>query len=477
VTHTVAGSGITQFDGRVLAGTLSVWGPSAVLGGTGTTGPLTAFGSGVVNPGSSTGVGIPLGVLTTGDLTNFAVHGGVGIFGDRVDVRGAVLLGGLLRLRPDPGRSVPRGAHVTIVSNDGTDAVTGTFDGLPEGAVVSTVGGVPLRVTYRGGDGNDVELYTVAPPLRWFAAGAGPGGGPHVKVYDAAGTARLSFLAYDPAFRGGVTVALGDVTGDGVPEVVTGAGPGGGPHVRVFSWADGRLLGEWLAYDPAWRGGVAVAAGDVDGDGRAEVVTGAGPGGGPHVKVFAGLDGRVLNEFLAYGAAFRGGVTVAVGDVNADGLGDVVTGAGPGGGPHVKVFGGGGPVVRSFLAYGAAFRGGVAVAAADLTGDGSAEVVTGPGAGAAFGWPVGFGAVAPAVRVFDGATGAAGREVVPFGRRFTGGVRVAAADLTGDGRADLVVAAGPGGGPHVRVLDAATLAEVEGFYAFDPAFTGGVFVG
>jgi hypothetical protein len=194
------------------------------------------------------------------------------------------------------------------------------------------------------------------------------------------------------------------------------------------------------------------------------------------VKVF-GLGGRVLNEFLAYGAAFRGGVTVAVGDVNNDGLGDVVTGAGPGGGPHVKVFGGGGPVVRSFLAYGAAFRGGVAVAAADLTGDGSAEVVTGPGAGAAFGWPVGFGAVVPAVRVFDGATGAAGREVVPFGPRFTGGVRVAAADLTGDGRADLVVAAGPGGGPHVRVLDAATLAEVEGFYAFDPAFTGGVFVG
>jgi hypothetical protein len=60
------------------------------------------------------------------------------------------------------------------------------------------------------------------------------GGGPHVKVYGSDHTLRFNFYAYDPTFTGGVSVAVGDVTGDGTPDVVTGAGAGGGPHVKVF---------------------------------------------------------------------------------------------------------------------------------------------------------------------------------------------------------------------------------------------------
>jgi hypothetical protein len=60
--------------------------------------------------------------------------------------------------------------------------------------------------------------------------------------------------------------------------------------------------------------------------------------------------------------------------------------------------------------------------------------------------------------------------------RFAGGVRVASADLDGDGRADLIVGAGPGGEPHVGILDGATLHLVGSFDAHDPGFAGGVFV-
>jgi hypothetical protein len=122
-----------------------------------------------------------------------------------------------------------------------------------------------------------------------------------------------SFYAYAQAFTGGVYVAAGDVTGDGVADVVTGAGPGAGPHVEVFDGASGSLLRSFFAYDPSFTGGVRVATADSNGDGKADLVTGAGPGAGPHVKLFDGLSLTVLDSFFAYDATFTGGVSVGGG--------------------------------------------------------------------------------------------------------------------------------------------------------------------
>ena len=254
--------------------------------------------------------------------------------------------------------------------------------------------------------------------------GAGPGGGPHVRVVSASSTGLVelgSFFAYPPEFAGGVFVACGDVTGDGVAEIITGAGPGGGPHVRVFQVLGSGVteLASFLAYGPAFSGGVRVAAGDVTGDGVAEIVTGSGPGGGPHVRVFSLSGGATeIAGFYAYDPAFGGGVSVAAGDVDGDGLAEIVTGAGPGGGPHVRVFSlSGGVTARaSFLAYDPGFAGGVFVASGDLNGDGLAEIITGPGAG-------GGGHV----RVFDGSGVAIGVELLVPGA--ASGDTAVAADL------------------------------------------------
>lgn len=302
--------------------------------------------------------------------------------------------------------------------------------------------------------------------------GAGPGAPPAVEVYGG-GSGPSSFLAYSPTFLGGVRVATGDVNGDGVPDIVTGAGAGGaGGHVRVFSGAGGGELRSFFAYPTMFSGGVHVAGGDIDGDGRADVVTGAGAGAaGGHVKVFSGATGAELRSFFAYPTGFSGGVRVATGDVNGDGIPDIVTGAGAGSpGGHVKVFDGvSGGELASFLAYDTAFAGGVYVAAGDMNGDGRADIVTGTGSDDATGAPA-------QVKVFDGATGGLLRSFFAYDPMFLGGVRVAAGDLNGDGLADIVTGAGPGGGPHVKVFSGADGAALDSFFAFSPSFTGGVYV-
>src|SRR5262249_33224595 len=127
------------------------------------------------------------------------------------------------------------------------------------------------------------------PPIE--VIGAGEGGGPHVVVRDNDDHTLRSFFAFESAFRGGVRVASGDVNGDGTADIIVAAGPTGGPRIRVFDGDSGAILYDFFAFDPSFRGGVSVASGDVNGDGFDDIIVGADTGGGPHVKVFSGADG------------------------------------------------------------------------------------------------------------------------------------------------------------------------------------------
>ena len=147
----------------------------------------------------------------------------------------------------------------------------------------------------------------------------------------------------------GVKVAVGDINGDGVAETITGANPGGPPQVRVVDGAGGKQLMLFLAFEAGFTGGVNVAAGDINGDGRADIITGAGPGGGPHVKVFDRKTGAVIRSWMAFAPRFKGGVSVAVQDQNGDGRADIVTTAG-GSPAQVTVFSGkDGAVLASYM--------------------------------------------------------------------------------------------------------------------------------
>jgi hypothetical protein len=251
------------------------------------------------------------------------------------------------------------------------------------------------------GYGVNVAFGTVGGAYGTILTGAGPGAiyGPHVRGFAGDGTPQpgLSFLAYGTN-KYGVNVTVGNLDGSGGGEIITGAGPGAvfGPHVRAFDY-DGSAVTpvdgvSYFAYGTN-KWGVNVAAGDIDGDGRDEIVTGAGPGPifGPHVRgwnVGAGTTVPISAvSFFAYGTN-RMGVNVACGDLDADGIDEIITAPGPSPvfGAHVRgwnydrvalteiagvnFFAWDYPAVR----FGARVSSGV-----DYNGDGRHEMLVGPG--------------------------------------------------------------------------------------------------
>jgi uncharacterized repeat protein (TIGR01451 family) len=316
-----------------------------------------------------------------------------------------------------------------------------------------------------------------------------------------------------PGFAGGITVAVGDVNGDGTPDWIFGEGAGLGPRVRIFSGKDEAVLADFFAFTPGFSGGVTVAVGDVNGDGKADIIVGAGQGGVPEVKVIDGTkvnqvqangeiaDTAVLADFFAFAPGFAGGVNVAAGDVNFDGKADIIVGAGPGDiGPHVEVVDGtkvnqvlaNGTIadtalLADFFGFAPSFTGGVTVAAGDVSGDGKADVILGAGPGGG-----------PEVKVVDGtkvnqvlangtiADTALLANFFAFAPNSTGGVTVAAHDVNADNKDDILVGSGPGVGAQVKVVDGTKVNQVlangtiadtallDNFSPFGASFSGGV---
>ncbi|QGJ68613.1 Hypothetical protein PBC10988_2740 [Planctomycetales bacterium 10988] len=316
-------------------------------------------------------------------------------------------------------------------------------------------------------------LYNAIDETSLIVTGTDAGGPATVRVFDPSGNELLSFMPYG-AFSGGVRVATGDVNGDGVLDIITAAGPGGGPHVQVFDSRTGQLitggLNNFYAYAPNVTTGVFVAAGDVNGDGYDDIITAPDSGGGPHLKVYNGLTGNVITEFYTYAPNVTVGVRIATGDINSDGFAEIITTAGPGGGPHVRVINGmtgeqmPGPVTN-FYAYAPNVLTGLYVASGDVNGDGFDDIITSPGAGGG-----------PHVQAFSSADGSTLQNFYAYHPNFVGGVRVGSADLNQDGFADIITVPGSSGGPHTRGFSGVDLSDLSNFFSGDPGNTDGLFI-
>jgi len=296
-------------------------------------------------------------------------------------------------------------------------------------------------------------------------------GGPQVRKFSAKGVYLSNdFWAYDQSFNGGVRLALGDVDADGTPEIIAGAGAGGGPQVRVFEYDGTAKPIQFFAFHPDFRGGIDVAAGDTNGDGKDEIAVCQFSGGQAYVKVYRYDDNQtVVGEWNAFGSP-EVGCTVAMGDIDGDNRAEVIVGAGTGGGPHIRVYEADGTLKPiSFFAFHQDSRTGVDVVAADFDLDGKDEIgVSQLKNGEAW------------FKVYEYNNS---HTVITQARAYSAGVNsganIEAADIDGDDSPEVLISAGPTGGPHVRAFETSgqatsTIADGAGFMAYHPSFRGGV---
>jgi hypothetical protein len=301
-----------------------------------------------------------------------------------------------------------------------------------------------------------------------------------VRVFDLTqGQERFRFRPF-PGNPGGVRVTTADVSGDGIPDIIAAAGPGGGPRVIIYDGQNGAILQDFLAFESSFTGGLFVSAADLNGDGRADLVVSPDVGGGPRVRVLSGGNpNAVIADFMGIDDPnFRGGARTAIGDINGDGTTELVVGAGMGGGPRVAIWNGqsllaGSPnrLVPDYFAFENTLRNGVYLSVADVDGDGFGDVIAGAGPGGG-----------PRVVGFSGASLLAGQPTMVANyfagdENNRGGVPVAAVDLDGDGRAEVFTGAGEGADPFARFTDPRTGRVIDEFAAEYLEFLGGINVG
>jgi autotransporter-associated beta strand protein len=466
--------------------------------------PLTYRVGGLVN--GDTEAGVVSGQLTT----TASVASPVGAY---------PILQGTLTANPNytvsftPGTLTVTKAPLTVRVDDATRVFnrpnppfTAAYEGLLLGdtpAVVrdlnlvttatqsSKVGSYPI--TARGTPTADNYTVTVIPgtltvtPIpSEIAVGTGPGAPAVVTRYDPDGRPFGTLTPFG-SFAGGVRTATADFNGDGIEDVVLGTGPGTQARVVVIDGNTDEVLFSVFPFAD-FAGGVFVTAGDLTGDGRADLVVTPDEGGGPRVQVFRGGDfAPVVSFFGIQDPNFRGGVRAAVGDINADGFADLAVAAGFGGGPRVALWDGRAlanvefrTLVNDFFVFDTNLRNGVYVGIGDVDGDGFGDVVAGAGPGGG-----------PRVLTVSGRTllsaGPAAALAAPVTNFFAGnvanrgGIRVAVENLDGDLKADIVVGDGDGAGSHVTAYLGKSFVNgiAPEFFGFDayPGFLGGVFVG
>lgn len=241
-----------------------------------------------------------------------------------------------------------------------------------------TAGSIQIVVTDPANNITSTTQSLVIPGTIAFAVETEAGAPTAVKLHDARKVQLFEISPFGTTFTGGVRVAVGDFNGDKFPDVAVISGPGMVTEMKVFDGRDGSLITSQKPFGETFTGGGFVACGDLDRDGRSEVIVTSGAGSVSRMVVLAGETGQPLMTRRLFHRSFLGGATVATSDVDGDGRFEIIVGAGLGGHGQVLVIGSRTLKVRnSFRAFGPRFVGSVEVAGGNVLGNDEGEIIVG----------------------------------------------------------------------------------------------------
>lgn len=263
-------------------------------------------------------------------------------------------------------------AVADIDNNGANDIITGSGPGCTPEVKVFDLRGVQIVSTFTPYDASVKSGVFVAAgnvdtdSKGEIVTGVRRNAGPHVRVFDHRGQLEHSpgWFAYSGAVRNGVYPTVGNINSSDQDEIVTGVEGGHGAHVRPFNHrGEGIHTPGWFPY--SGNVGVHVAVGDFDDDGRGEIAT-VPASGAPTVRYYNYIGQSDVNSgFTAFTGVSGSGAFLAAGDVDQDGRDDLIMSFSVDGPPTVRAYNASGTrILSEFTALSDSnFRGGLPLAA------------------------------------------------------------------------------------------------------------------
>lgn len=170
-------------------------------------------------------------------------------------------------------------------------------------------------------------------------------------------------------FDEGDGLGCGDLDGDGRSEILVAEDNEGEVHVfGLVEYDTGvkKLKKLYMIYGTGYDGGNSFAVGDVDGDGRDEILVAKARG--RVVNIF-NKDGNLVREIKT--GRYDGGDSMTAGDINGDGRDEILVVEDDGG--RLDVFTADGKLYERWVST--SYRGGDSLTAGDIDGDGRVEII------------------------------------------------------------------------------------------------------